>query len=202
MRVERLGGDKIRFFLTLDDLADRGIEKEDMWRDIPKVHELFRDMMEQAYEELGFEVAGPVAVEVFALPAQGMVVVVTRGRAPKPEDAELMDEDHEDLYQLEVTMEETEDIVFRFADFEDLLQAVIRVRPLVKRGGKVFAWENRYFLLFGKDLETESVEDLVAILSEYGEASAVTEAWLEEYGKIVCPADGVAKLVDSFAPHA
>ena len=82
MRVERLGGDKIRFFLTLDDLADRGIEKEDIWRDIPKVHELFNDMMEHAYQELGFEVTGPVAVEVFALPAQGMVVVVTRGQAP------------------------------------------------------------------------------------------------------------------------
>ncbi|MGE5701533.1 MAG: adaptor protein MecA, partial [Clostridia bacterium] len=80
MRVERLGTDKIRIFLTFDDLSERGIEKEDMWRDIPKVHELFNDMMEQAYHELGFEVSGPVAVEVFALPAQGMVVIVTRGK--------------------------------------------------------------------------------------------------------------------------
>jgi adapter protein MecA 1/2 len=198
MRVERLGGDKIRFFLTLDDLADRGIEKEDMWRDIPKVHELFQDMMEQAYEELGFEVAGPVAVEVFALPAQGMVVVVTRGRAPKSEDDEQVHDEHDDLYQLEVTMEETEDIIFRFADFEDLLQATLRMQPLVKKGGKIFAYRNQYFLVFGKELETDSVEDLVAILSEYGEASTVTEAWLEEYGKTVCSENAVETLVRHF----
>lgn len=52
MRVERLSRDKIRFFLSMDDLMERGIEKEDMWRDIPKVHELFNDMMDQAYQSL------------------------------------------------------------------------------------------------------------------------------------------------------
>ncbi len=102
MRVERLEGDKIRFFLTLDDLMDRGIEKEDMWRDIPKVHELFNDMMEHAYQELGFEVAGPIAVEVFALPAQGMVVIVSRSRVPRIEGRDL--ENDEDVYEIEVTM--------------------------------------------------------------------------------------------------
>ena len=33
MRVERLGRDTIRFYLSMDDLVERGIEKEDMWRD-------------------------------------------------------------------------------------------------------------------------------------------------------------------------
>ncbi len=143
MRVERLGRDKIRFFLSLDDLTERGIEKEDMWRDIPKVHELFNDMMEQAYHELGFEVAGPVAVEVFALPAQGMVVVVTRGRDPLIDD----DEDDEPMYELEVTLEESDLIIFRFADFEDLVQAAIRTEHLVT-GGRVYAYQGQYFLIF------------------------------------------------------
>jgi len=84
MRVERLGRDKIRFYLSMDDLVERGIEKEDMWQDIPKVHELFNEMMEQAYRELGFEIAGPVAVEVFALPAQGMVVIGHAGASVCP----------------------------------------------------------------------------------------------------------------------
>ena len=71
MRVERLGGDKIRFFLTLDDLMDRGIEKEDMWRDVPKVHELFNDMMEHAYQELGFEVVGTSSCRSFCFASTG-----------------------------------------------------------------------------------------------------------------------------------
>lgn len=79
MRIERLSQDKIRIFLTFDDLSERGIQKEDMWQEVPKVHDLFTEMMDQAYSELGFDATGPLAVEVFALPAQGMVVIVTRG---------------------------------------------------------------------------------------------------------------------------
>ena len=46
MRIERLGQDKIRIFLTFDDLSERGIQKEDMWQEIPKVHDLFTEMMD------------------------------------------------------------------------------------------------------------------------------------------------------------
>lgn len=198
MRVERLDGDKVRFFLTLDDLADRGIQKEDMWRDIPKVHELFNDMMEHAYQELGFEVVGPVAVEVFALPAQGMVVVVTRGRAPKSEVDEF--EQTEEMYELEVTMEESDDIIFRFNDFEDVVQAAVRMKAHAMQGGQLFAYQNRYYLLFGgeKNLSRGQVDTLIAMLSEYGEVSTVTEAMLTEYGKVVCENDAINQISQYF----
>lgn len=196
MRVERLGGDKIRFFLTLDDLADRGIEREDMWRDIPKVHELFHDMMEHAYQELGFEAAGPIAVEVHALPAQGMVVVVTRGRSP---DEKHDDYDYDDsVYELEVTLEETEDVIFRFADFEDLIHAAIRVHSLVKQGGRVYAYQNGYYLVFGNDLKTEDLETMIAILSEFGEVSTATEPFLQEYGKTIFDQQAINQIVQYF----
>jgi adapter protein MecA 1/2 len=194
MRVERLGRDKIRFYLSLDDLVERGIEKEDMWRDIPKVHELFNDMMEQAYRELGFEIAEPVAVEVFTLPAQGMVVIVTRGR---PSHSGEFDDD--DMYELEVTLEESDQIIFRFVDFEDLVQAAIRMHPLVEREGKVYAYRGQYYLVFDEDVKTKNLDALVAILSEYGEASTVTEHVLTEYGTTVWAEDAVHQLVRHFS---
>jgi adapter protein MecA 1/2 len=192
MRVERLGGDKIRFFLTLDDLADRGIDKEELWRDIPKVHELFHEMMQHAETELGFEVAGPVAVEVFALPTQGVVVVVTRGRPSKPGFEEYDYDEGE--YELQVRMGETDHIIFRFADLEDLIQAAIRMSSLVKRGGRVFARNNAYYLVFGDDLETDNLEALVALLSEFGEASTLTAPWLEEYAKPVFTKNAIEQI--------
>ena len=112
MRVERIGNDKIKIFLTFDDLKDRGIKKEDLWSDVPKVHDLFNDIMEEAYEQLGFELSGPVAVEIFALPAQGMVVIVSRGK-----NNLLEEEDEDNLYDLEVTLEESDSITFAFKDF-------------------------------------------------------------------------------------
>jgi adapter protein MecA 1/2 len=195
MRVERLGGDKIRFFLTLDDLVDRGIEKEDMWRDVPKVHELFNDMMEHAYQELGFEVVGPVAVEVFALPAQGMVVVVTRGRTHHS-DHDQFDED--EIYELEVTMEESNEIVFMFNDFEHVVQAASSLHPIVSDGGKLYFYRDAYYLVFDNDMLADQIEKVIAILSEYGEASTVTDTVLSEYGKTVCSQDAINQMKQYF----
>ena len=191
MRVERLGGDKIRFFLTLDDLVDRGIEKEDMWRDVPKVHELFNDMMEHAYQELGFEIAGPVAVEVFALPAQGMVVVVTRGR-PHQSDHENFDD--EEIYELEVTMEESNEVVFMFHEFEHVIQAASRLCSIISTGGKLYFYRDAYYLVFADDLSIDKMDAVIAVLSEYGEASTVTNTVLSEYGKTVCSQDAINQI--------
>src|SRR5690606_22168211 len=132
MRMERLGNDKIRIFLTFDDLTERGIQKEDMWREIPKVHELFSEMMEQAYTELGFDASGPLAVEVFAMPAQGMVVIVTRGQADE-HDYDDMDDD--ELFELEVTLEHSDIISYSFKDFEDMAAACKAINSYLVNGG-------------------------------------------------------------------
>ncbi|OUM89723.1 MAG: adaptor protein [Bacillus thermozeamaize] len=202
MRVERLGQDKIRIFLTFDDLMERGIEKEDMWRDIPKVHELFNEMMEQAYDEVGFEINGPVAVEVFALPAQGMVVIVTRGhRDQLPEEAEAEQDTliEEELYEMEVTLEENDWIVYRFRDFENLIAALHHLRKLGYHGGSVYAYqENYYFYAPGDELNEEYLHAMVAILSEYGEASTLTPYVLEEYAKRIAQDTAVVTLTHYF----
>ncbi|SFJ57336.1 genetic competence negative regulator [Thermoflavimicrobium dichotomicum] len=196
MRVERLGGDKIRFFLTLDDLSDRGIEKEDMWRDIPKVQELFNEMMEHAYEELGFEIAGPVAVEVHDLPTQGMVVVVTSGRTFKTDEEDF---ESEDAYELEVfPMVDSECIVFRFLDLEHLIQAAIRMNSLVEQGGRVYKYNDLYYLVLDRNLKTDRFEAVMALLSEFGEISTVTDAVLQEYGKVIWAENAIREITRYF----
>ncbi|MGO0060971.1 genetic competence negative regulator [Brevibacillus fluminis] len=197
MRVERLGQDKIRIFLTFDDLSERGIEKEDMWRDIPKVHELFNDMMEQAYHELGFEVSGPVAVEVFALPAQGMVVIVTRGKSGAKNEKE--EEYDEDVYEMEVTLEESDLILYSFRDFEHMVEASHRINAMLTNGGSAYFYQGKYYLVLEEvDLDEERYNKLIAILSEYGEATPTTIYVLEEYGKVVIADDAVKEICRRF----
>lgn len=188
MKMERLSHDKIRIFLTFDDLSERGIQKEDMWQEIPKVHELFKEMMEQAYNELGFDVTGPLAVEVFALPAQGMVVIVTKGTSS------MFDDEEDDIYELEVTLEQSDLISYAFSDFEHVIQAAKAVRRFVD-GGVLYHYQSRYVLV----IDPESIDDgdlqlIIALLSEYGEATSVTEAVLGEYGKIVIEDQAVEVL--------
>ncbi|MBB6674174.1 genetic competence negative regulator [Cohnella nanjingensis] len=201
MRMERLSQDKIRIFLTFDDLSERGIQKEDMWREIPKVHELFSEMMDQAYSELGFDASGPLAVEVFAMPAQGMVVIVTRGKMERDAEASSEEELDEDVYEMEVTLEQSEAIIYRFRDIEDAIGAAKMLNGRLTDEGRMYRYQNHWILCFDPSAGSETSNDnaLIAVLAEYGEATSVTPAVLEEYGQLIIPANAVKVLSDHFA---
>ncbi|KZE74150.1 adaptor protein [Paenibacillus elgii] len=199
MKMERLSQDKIRIFLTFDDLTERGIHKDDMWREIPKVHELFSEMMDQAYTELGFDATGPLAVEVLAMPAQGMMVIVTRGRMNFSQSDDTLEDEMEEVYELEVTMDETDEIIYAFHDFEDLLRLAKVINPLLTDGGTLYSYKNKWVLLLDAvEMEEKRLQSVVAVLSEFGEATSVTQAVLEEYGKVVIESDAVKVLCSKF----
>ncbi|CAM3124228.1 genetic competence negative regulator [Paenibacillus lupini] len=202
MKIERLSQDKIRIFLTFDDLLERGIQKEDMWREIPKVHDLFSEMMEQAYSELGFDASGPLAVEVFALPAQGMVVIVTRGKMNGVSDERATDdEDTEDeIYEMEVTMEQSDIVMYSFRDFEDVINVCKQLQAAsLTEDGRLYSYNGRYILALEPALiETARHNAVIALLAEYGEATSVTYAMLEEYGKVIMPSQAVREICTHF----
>ncbi|BBI33169.1 genetic competence negative regulator [Cohnella abietis] len=198
MRMERLSQDKIRIFLTFDDLTERGIQKEDMWREIPKVHELFSEMMDQAYNELGFDASGPLAVEVFAMPAQGMVVIVTRGKLER--DSDSATEEEEEVYEMEVTLEQSEAIIYRFRDIEDAIGAAKTLVGHVTDEGSMYRYQNQWILCFDPaGMESSGYHAVIAVLAEYGEATSITPAVLEEYGKLIIATNAVKVLAENFA---
>ncbi|ANE47989.1 adaptor protein [Paenibacillus swuensis] len=202
MKIERLSQDKIRIFLTFDDLIERGIQKEDMWREIPKVHELFSEMMDQAYSELGFDATGPLAVEVFSMPAQGMVVIVTRGKVDSAKHGSLIDEEDEDedMYEMEVTLEQSDLISYAFHDFEHLVRVIKLVHAQGVNEGTLFSYKGKWILhIENSEMEDKAYNSLIAVLSEFGDATSVTAAVLEEYGKVIIKEDAVQVLSSHFS---
>ncbi|WP_018751435.1 genetic competence negative regulator [Paenibacillus sanguinis] len=202
MKIERLGQDKVRIFLTFDDLSERGIQKEDMWQEIPKVHDLFTEMMDQAYNEVGFDATGPLAVEVFALPAQGMVVIVTRGKYDHHNHgvgSPYEDELPEEVYEMEVTLEQSDTILYAFSDFENLIEAAHVLQPMLHDVGRLYKYNGKWILqLEPEELEEGKLPALIAVLAEFGEATSVTTAMLEEYGNLVMAEHAVDTVCSYF----
>lgn len=200
MRIERLSQDKIRIFLTFDDLSERGIQKEDMWQEVPKVHDLFTEMMDQAYSELGFDATGPLAVEVFALPAQGMVVIVTRGKYDHHQYGGAgEDELPEEIYEMEVTLEQSDSIVYAFRDFEVLVEAAHVLIGNITSQGQLYSYNDKWYLYFDpKEFEEAALSGLVGVLAEFGDSSPVTQAVLAEYGKTVMEENAIQTLCNHF----
>ncbi|WP_168119182.1 genetic competence negative regulator [Paenibacillus sp. HB172176] len=201
MKIERLSQDKIRIFLTFDDLLERGIQKDDMWREPPKLHELFLEMMEQAYTELGFDADGPLAVEVLAMPAQGMVIIVTRGKSNSAADGATEEDDLEDdIYDMEVTMEQTDIVMYAFRDFEDVISVCRQLMASsFTEDGRLYTYNGKYILALEPALIDSSRHNaVIAVLAEYGDATSVTSAMLEEYGKIIMPEHAVREICSHF----
>jgi len=180
MRLERLNYDKIKIFLTTDDLKDRGLTKEDLWKDSLKVHQLFRDMMNEASEELGFKAHGPIAVEVYSLHAQGMVVIVTNSQAENEIDEDFSD----DYIEMQVKLDENFDIIYEYDSFEDIIQCAKYLVHLQINGGMIVNYNNKYYLLLNDNQDID-IDNLVAILAEYGSPSTLSVHRLKEYGNII-----------------
>lgn len=194
MRLERITFNKIKIFLTHDDLKERGMTKEDLWLDGPKVQQLFREMMLEANDELGFKVDGSVAVEVFSLPAQGMVIIVTK------HDDESDFDDYEDGYvELKVTLDETDEVFFEFASFEDIIGLSSRLQPLGVTGGKLFSCENKFYMMLADDEMTSVDFDmLIALLSEFGNPATATSHRVIEYGKTLIESEAIGNVYAHF----
>ena len=193
MRLERLNYDKIKIFLTTDDLRDRGLTKEDLWKDSLKVHQLFRDMMNEASVELGFEMHGPIAVEVYSLHAQGMVVIVTNSQETEESEDDFSDE----YIEMQVKVDESFDIIFEFDSFEALIQLSRYTNRQKIHDGMVIYFQERYYLLLN-DEQPVDIDDLVSILAEYGSPSTLTVHRLKEYGKILLEENAMKNIYHHF----
>jgi len=188
MHLERLNYNKIKIFLTLDDLSERGLTKEDIWKDTMKWHQLFHEMLEEANEEFGVEIHGPVAVEIFSMQAQGMIMIVTIEE----------DEDEEDILkdgfiEMQVIMDGNEEIIFEFEEFENVVQLARRLAMINLQDGSLFSYKgNYYFHLINAN--PKDINKLIALLAEYGNPSMISIHILQEYGKEIIRKQAVETL--------
>ena len=80
LKIERLSENQIRCTLNKADLADKQLKISELAYGSPKAKELFREMMQQASNELGFEVDDiPLMIEAIprAQNRQGAVTPAT-----------------------------------------------------------------------------------------------------------------------------
>lgn len=194
MRVERIAQDKVRIFVSYDDLEARGIDRDEIWQNGRKVQELFWDMMETAYVEVGFEIAGPIAVEAFTMPTQGVVVIVTRVPSLPSAQSDDDDDDFEDIFEPDVFSS----FIFEFSDFEEVVRASHAIADF-GANARLYRYKDAYQLYFDEESIDESQADsLWAVVSEYGSPSKLTTAVLDEYGNCIIKEHAVGSLVDKF----
>lgn len=110
MKIEKVNENQIRCTLTKEDLRSRELKISELAYGTEKAKSLFRDMMQQANFEFGFEAEDiPLMIEAIPLNAECIVLIITKVEDPEEldtrfsrfapsitEDSEDEDEDYDD----------------------------------------------------------------------------------------------------------
>lgn len=87
MRIEKINDNQIRCTLTKTDLADRQLHLSELAYGTEKAKNLFRDMMQQASLDFGFEADNtPLMIEAIPLPNECIVLIITKVEDPEELD--------------------------------------------------------------------------------------------------------------------
>lgn len=87
MKIEKVNDNQIRCTLTKEDLVSRELKISELAYGTEKAKSLFRDMMQQANFEFGFEAEDiPLMIEAIPLNAECIVLIITKVEDPEELD--------------------------------------------------------------------------------------------------------------------
>lgn len=222
MKIERISDNSIRVTLNKEDLEDKGIKLTDLAYGTETAVQLFHDMMEQANEEVGFEVNNaPLMVEAIPVSADSLILIINRVDEPDELDSRFArfshlaglaskdrfeeDEDEDDKVPTsnrvkKPTKESIENMVFEFPSIEEAADAAIVIDP--SYSGKSTLYKDPvkkvFYLIMSKDkLHPEIFLHSCMLLSEYGniiDASDARKSYIMEHCKVIIKDQAVSIL--------
>lgn len=87
MKIEKVSENQIRCTLTREDLIDRQLKLSELAYGSEKAKTLFRDMMQQASYEFGFEAEDiPLMIEAIPLSSDCIILIITKVEDPEELD--------------------------------------------------------------------------------------------------------------------
>lgn len=146
MKLERLSENQIRCTLNKADLADRELLLNELAYGTDKAKELFRDMMEQAAEELDFEVNDiPLMIEAIPVSPDCLILIITKVEDPeeldtrfsrfsKYADIEIDDEDSEEEDNNEDSLDIFDNASSLLETISDIMDNIEQVKKQTESG--------------------------------------------------------------------
>lgn len=129
MKIEKMNDNQIRCTLTREDLASRQLKVSELAYGTEKAKTLFRDMMQQANFQFGFEAEDiPLMIEAIPMDADSIVLIITKVEDPDELDTRFSrfapsvtdeEEDYEDEEEEEEEQNSPEEILDLFRRMQE-----------------------------------------------------------------------------------
>lgn len=210
MRIEKINSNQIKCVLDKDELLKRHINVSELAYGSDKAQELFKDMMQQASYEFGFESENaPLMIEAVPLSSEGIMLIITK--VDNPDDLEdkytglslpsaknfkKKEEAEEEKAQLPVVAEPKQDeshdsegtisafFVYGFDELDAIGNVAKSLDSFVFDNDRVYKSDSnpKYILSLESECVTKSDCKVIrGVLSEYGEAIQCRKSKLNYY---------------------
>ena len=207
MKIEKVNDNQIRCTLSKKELADRQIKLSELAYGSEKAKGLFRDMIEQANYEFGFEVDDiPLMIEAIPLSGENIILQITKVEYPEELDtrfskfSETGDEEEESVIESSVLPEFQDEKaneitnltkIFEFKNLEQIERLTHVLAGFYEGENDLYKDEtkDKFLLLLQKSNHTpEEFNKVCNIISEYAvhrKYTSAREAFLKEHGKLL-----------------
>ncbi len=166
MKIEKVNENQIRCTLTREDLADRQLKLSELAYGTEKAKMLFRDMMQQAAYECGFEAEDiPLMIEAIPLSSDTIILIITKVEYPEELDtrfSQFAPGDADDETREEATGDS--DRIFEAAGADDVLDFFRKLQEETKQSGH----KEKEFIPLEKAIrkETEKKEQVLVDITK------------------------------------
>jgi len=197
VKFKRINDNKIQVIISKDDLENKNVQKWDLMPNSHNAQELFQEMLDQAYEECGFEVdpETQLMVEAYPMTIDSLIVTLTKvNKIDKSFFQSFIDEDLFDDYDEfeEFADVESNELIYEFKDLEEIFQLASQISPLYFGKSDLYKFQEKYYLVF-KDPE-KLLESSIGTIGEYGSNARFHDCLLAERGKLMIKDDALKKL--------
>lgn len=200
VKIEKISDSQIKIVLNQADLKNRDIKISELAYGSKKAQELFRDMMETAFEEYGFDADNvPLMIEAVPLSIDSIMIIVTKVDNPDEIDEKLnafRPKPNNRTFKKKPVEEKEESsspslTVYSFNKLDDVVDVSIRLYPLYCGVNSLYKDidTKRYFLVLHKNyFGNTNPHQIESILNEYGNkhvSSPLSEGFLAEHGELM-----------------
>ena len=201
MKIERTSENQIRCTLNKHDLMERQLKISELAYGSDKAKELFRDIMEQANIDLGFDADDiPLMIEAIPTSRDSIILLINKVDNPDELDERLQGN------RRKAKKKETEPLADRIKVFSfDSLNTLIALTGQIDCDyrGKNSLWKDpatkRYFLLLHRGKGKNAFRLMCSALAEYAKEENVTyatQAYYNEHFCLILKDNALTKLAD------
>ncbi|MGL6175184.1 MAG: adaptor protein MecA [Cellulosilyticaceae bacterium] len=222
MKIEKVSDTQIRVTLDHADLKNRNIKISELAYGSSKAQALFKDMMNQAFEDFGFEAENvPLMIEAVPLSTDSIMIVVTKVEDPAQIEQKLdaigerpthrsfkepLSDLLTDLELLSASKSKStsepapasKTLMYCFNTLDDVCFTAHHIQHVYFGDNSLYKYKDKYFLILNANKNTSTKQGvLVSMLDEFGErgtSSDLNELFLLEHGQAIIKSTAIDVL--------